>query len=106
VDRTLSRKRIGQLGRWLALALLVAQFGAEIHLYSHPLADSSDRLGTARSCGTCLASAQLQNAVAPPTAEIPVRAVAWLALVAEPDAPATSAAPFRAYRSRAPPVLA
>ena len=46
----LNRRRIGMIGRWLALALLVAQFGAEIHLYSHPLADSSETLGAARSC--------------------------------------------------------
>ena len=63
------RRRFGRIGRWLALALLVAQFGAEVHLYSHPLADPAERLGAARSCGTCLASSQLQNAVAAPLAE-------------------------------------
>ncbi len=60
----LNRERIGLIGRWLAMALLVAQFGAEVHLYSHPLSDSSEKLGAARTCGTCLASSQLQNAVA------------------------------------------
>jgi len=105
VDLTLRRKRIGQLGRWLALALLVAQFGAEIHLYSHPLAESSDRLGTARSCGTCLASAQLQHAVAPPSAEAPACRVAFVTVVAEASASAVHASPFRAFRSRAPPAL-
>ena len=60
----LNRRRIALLGRWLALFLLVAQFGAEIHLYSHPLTDPAERLGAARNCGTCLASSQLQNAVA------------------------------------------
>ena len=102
----LDRKRIGLIGRWLALALLVAQFGAEVHLYSHPLADASDKLGTARNCGTCLASSQLQNAVAVAPPALPVRSIAWATLVAVAAAPATRFSPFRAFRSRAPPVLA
>ena len=74
----LNRERIGLIGRWLALVLLVAQFGAEIHLYSHPLAESSEKLGAARNCGTCLASSQLQNAVsvASPVCP-PVRSPGW-----------------------------
>ena len=102
----LNRERIGLIGRWLALALLVAQFGAEIHLYSHPLADSSEKLGTARNCGTCLASSQLQNAVAVAPPALPARSVAWAAVVPEAAAPETRSSPFRAFRSRAPPVLA
>ena len=101
----LNRKRFGLVGRWLALALLVAQFGAEIHLYSHALTDPSDRLGAARSCGTCLASSQLQHAVATPPLQIPVRSIAWVTLVPEAIAPATHTTPFRAFRSRAPPSL-
>ncbi len=106
MNRTLNRRRIAQVGRWLALFLLVAQFGAEIHLYSHPLADPADRLGAARSCGTCLASSQLQNAVAAPSPAAPVRTVAWVAIVPDASSPATRIAPFRAFRSRAPPALA
>src|SRR5262245_12375781 len=102
----MSRKRLAQIGRWLALALLVAQFGAEIHLYSHPLADPSDRLGAARSCGTCLASSQLQNAVGVPPPAMPVRSIAWVTVVPEAAAPEKKSEPFRAFRSRAPPALA
>ncbi len=101
----MKRERIYRFGRWLAVLLLVAQFGAEMHVTSHALADPVDRMGQVKTCGTCLASSQLQNAVAPPAAEIPARAVAWSAFVDESSAPATVAAPFRAYRSRAPPVL-
>jgi hypothetical protein len=101
-----NRNRIGQIGRWLALALLVAQFGAEIHLYSHPLADPADRQGVARGCGTCLASSQLQNAVAAPPPELPVRSIAWVTIVPEACASEFHSAPFRAFRSRAPPALA
>ena len=102
----LTRKRILKAGRWFALALLVAQLGAEVHLYSHALTDPSDDLGAARSCRTCLASSQLQNAVgiAPPA--MPVRSIAWVTTVPEASAPETRSEPFRAFRSRAPPALA
>ncbi len=106
MNLTISRRRAGQVGRWLALFLLVAQFGAEIHLYSHPLADPNDRLGAARSCGTCLESSQLQNAVATPPPAMSVRTVAWVAIVPEAFAATFRIAPFRAFRSRAPPALA
>jgi hypothetical protein len=106
VALSLKRRSIGQIGRWLAVALLVAQFGAETHLYSHPLADAPDKLGAVRNCGTCLASSQLQNAVAPPALVLPVRSIAWVTLVTEDTAPEFHFAPFRAFRSRAPPSLA
>ena len=79
---TLNRERLGLVGRWLAMALLIAQFGAEVHLYSHPLSDSSEKLGTARTCGTCLASSQLQNAVGVAAPAAPVHSMAWVAVVA------------------------
>jgi len=101
----LNRKRIGLIGRWLAMALLVAQFGAEVHLYSHPLSDSSEKLGAARTCGTCLASSQLQNAVGVAVPAAPVRSVAWVANVPATAAPETRSSPFRAFRSRAPPAF-
>ena len=107
MDLTLDRRRIAQVGRWLALFLLVAQFGAELHFYySHALTDPVDHLGAARNCSTCLASSQLQNAVAAPAPAVPVRTVAWVASVPEAFVPATRIAPFRAFRSRAPPALA
>jgi hypothetical protein len=106
VTRRLNRDRLRFIGRWLSVALLVAQFGAEIHLYSHALADPVDRMGTAKTCATCLASSQLQNAVAPPTAAAPVYAIAFATVVAESAQPSAHVAPFRAFRSRAPPALA
>jgi hypothetical protein len=101
----LNRERIGLIGRWLAMALLIAQFGAEVHLYSHPLSDSSEKLGTARTCGTCLASSQLQNAVDVALPAAPVRSIAWVAVVPAAAAPATRSSTFRAFRSRAPPAF-
>lgn len=93
------------IGRVLALALLVAQFGAEIHVYSHPLADPTERLGAARSCSYCLASSQLQFAVGAPQTALPVRSLVWATIVPEPVISVFHAAPFRAFRSRAPPTL-
>lgn len=93
------------IGRVLALALLVAQFGVEIHVYSHPLADPADRMSAARSCGYCLASSQLQIAVGAPASALPVHSLAWVTIVPEPVVSSFHQAPFRAFRSRAPPVL-
>jgi hypothetical protein len=101
----LTRKRILKAGRWFALALLVAQLGAEAHLYSHVLADPTDDFGAARSCRTCLASSQLHAVGTAPPA-IPVRSIAWVTIVPEATAPETRSEPFRAFRSRAPPALA
>src|SRR5262245_15190677 len=101
----LHRARFRLFGRLLAVALLVAQFGAEIHLYSHALANPVERLGAAQSCGTCLASSQLQNAVAPPSAEVPAHSIAWATPVPEASLPAVRRAPTLAFRSRAPPAL-
>ena len=102
----LTRKRFVRAGRWFALALLVAQLGAEVHLYSHALTDPSEGLGAARSCRTCLASSQLQDAVGTAPPAMPVRSFAWVTFVAEASAPETQSEPFRAFRSRAPPALA
>lgn len=93
------------LGRVLALALLVAQFGAAIHVYSHLLTDPVERLGAARSCGYCLASSQLQIAVGTPESALPVRSLAWVTIVPEPVVSVSYQSPFRAFRARAPPVL-
>ena len=105
-DLILGGYRFRLIGRVLALALLVAQFGAEIHIYSHSLTDPAERLGATRSCGYCLASSQLQVAVGTAPAGLPVRSLAWVTIVPEASAPTARSEPFRAFRSRAPPVLA
>jgi hypothetical protein len=101
----LTRKRILDTGRWFALALLVAQLGAEVHLYSHALTDPTDDFGAARSCRTCLASSQFYAVGTAPPA-MPVRSIAWVTIVPEAAVPETRSEPFRAFRSRAPPALA
>jgi hypothetical protein len=103
---SLNRKRWAKVGRWLALALLIAQLGAEVHLYSHALSDRSEELGAALSCRTCLASSQLQNAVGTPPPAMPVRSIAWVTTIPEAVVTETRSESFRAFRSRAPPDLA
>jgi hypothetical protein len=104
-DRILTANRFRLIGRVLALALLVAQFGAEIHVYSHPLADPAEHLGVARNCGYCLASSQLQIAVGAPAPALPIRSLAWAMIVPESVVSNSHHEPFRAFRSRAPPAL-
>jgi len=104
-DRILTANRFRLIGRVLALALLVAQFGAETHVYSHPLADPTERLGVARGCGTCLVSSQLQIAVGAPAPALPIRSLTWVTIVPETIFSSFHQAPFRAFRSRAPPAL-
>ena len=93
------------IGRALALVLLVAQFGAGVHAYSHSLTDPAERLGAARSCDYCLASSQLQVAVGAPAPALPVRSLAWVTFVPEAFVSVSYHSPFRAFRSRAPPAL-
>lgn len=104
--RPRAREATLRLARLLALALLLAQFGAELHVYySHALADPVDHLGAARNCGTCVAYSQLQNAVDAPQPRLPARSVAWVAIVPESAIAEFRSEPFRAFRSRAPPAL-
>ena len=102
----MNRSRFRWIGRWLVVSLLVAQFGAEIHLASHALADPADRMGATRSCSACLASSQLQGGVAPPPPSHPSFFLAFATVVTLPEVPETYRAPLRAFRSRAPPALA
>jgi hypothetical protein len=102
----LTRAHTSLIARVLALALLVAQFGTELHVYySHALADPGNDPGAARYCGICLVSSQLQNAVGAPPPSLPARSVAWSAVITAASAPVAQTAPRQAYRSRAPPAL-
>lgn len=91
-----------------AMALLIAQFGAEAHAYSHlhfgsgtsePL-DSHGRL-----CSECLSFAPLLSTAGSPTHAL---VMAPQGVVAAPDdaiASLISSSPTHAFRSRAPPSI-
>jgi len=89
----------------LALALLFAQFGAEVHAYSH-LAPGRDGVPrSTQSCATCLSFAPVTMAVG----GTPQVALAD-ACVAEPALPVATvsipgSSPFPAFQPRAPPRL-
>jgi hypothetical protein len=92
------------IARVLALALLLAQLGAEAHAYKH-VANDTHGAPMAQLCGACLSIAPLLGAVGASPLILPAFQPA-----AECAVPADSVAlPYRppapAFRSRAPPVL-
>lgn len=103
--RVLIRRRLKLIARVLSLALLVGQFGAEAHAYSHLADDSKGLPGASQSCRACLSFAPVQAAVGgSPTVLVMAPCVAEsfapLDEILVPDSPSR-----RAFQSRAPPVL-
>ena len=101
----MSRRPIRLLARLLPLALLVAQFGAEAHAFSHLRPDPDGIPSSTQSCATCLSFAPVTGGVGAATAP----AISDPCLVGlESLAPAdsfVSQSPLSAYQSRAPPSL-
>lgn len=103
--RVLIRRRLKLIARVLSLALLVGQFGAEAHAYSHLADDSKGLPGASQSCRACLSFAPVQAAVGGSPAVLvmaPCVAESFAPLdeILVPDSPSR-----RAFQSRAPPVL-
>jgi hypothetical protein len=90
----------------MAMALLIAQFGAQAHAYSHLRADSvaSDQLDShGKLCSDCLSFAPLLATASSPSH---LFAIAPQGIVAAPDVSVASLitrSPTPAFRSRAPP---
>ena len=89
----------------LALALLVAQFGAEAHAYSHLAKDPDSAPNSLQGCTKCLSFAPVTMAVG---------GTPYVVLVdncmTEPALPVVTASipdrfPFPAFQPRAPPRL-
>jgi len=100
---TLSRHRQWLIARLLALALLVAQFGAEAHAYTHLARNPDGAPGSTQYCAKCLSFAPVTVAAG----GLP-HAVLIDQFEAEPAlAAATAALPARtpcpAFQPRAPP---
>jgi hypothetical protein len=90
-----------------AVALLIAQFGAQAHAYSHlhagPPHGAQQQYFHTGQCFDCLSFAPLLAGAGTPSQVLPA---APMGVVAAPDAvvPALlAAAPAHAFRSRAPP---
>ena len=102
---TLSRHRQRLIARLLALALLVAQFGAEAHAYSHLAKDTDGAPNSTQYCTKCLSYAPVTIAAG---------GMPHVVLIAQFDVePALAAAaaslptlsPRPAFQPRAPPQL-
>jgi hypothetical protein len=103
--RILSRHRHRLIARVLALALLVAQLGAEAHAYSHLVTDQRGAPNSAQTCGKCLSFAPLTMAVggAPYvvlTDRCEAERVVPIAISSIPNR-----SPYSAHRPRGPPQL-
>jgi len=92
------------IARLLALALLLAQLGAEVHACSHLVTDQPGVPGPGLSCGTCLSFAPLLSAVGAPQLVLLVHRREIECVVAENAIPVPYQAPPLAFRSRAPPL--
>jgi len=97
--------RKDNIARLLALALLLAQFGATAHAYSHLKGEPYGVPGTPQGCGLCLSFMPLTTAVGSTPCVIAINFDK-----ADCPAPTVTAPPagraFRpAFRPRAPPGL-
>ena len=100
---TLSRHRQRLIARLLALALLVAQFGAEAHAYSHLAKDPDGSPTSSQYCTKCLSYAPVTIAAGGMLPAILIDQP-----IAEPALPVATfsipnLSPRPSYQSRAPP---
>jgi hypothetical protein len=90
----------------VAMALLVAQFGGQAHVYSHlHLApDSTQQLDShGRLCSECLSFAPLLSAAGTPSHLFAIVPQGVIAAPSDAVASLITRAPTAAFRSRAPP---
>ena len=93
------------LARLLSIALLLAQFGAEAHAFSHLRTDPHGAPNTTQTCATCLSFAPVTSGVGAATSlTVAVPCLQGLAPVIS-AAPLVSQSPRSSYRSRAPPAF-
>lgn len=103
--RILSRQRHRLIARVLALALFVAQLGAEAHAYSHLVTDPLGVPSTAQTCGKCLSFAPLTMAVGGTPYLVLMDRCEAKRVVPIAISSIPSRSPYSAYRPRAPPHL-
>jgi hypothetical protein len=105
---TLRHRRPPLLLALLALALLLAQSAAQVHVYSHLAAPAGKfDFGSAagQNCGECLASASLLSAAGSPDSPLVTAASSPDIPISHPPALGAGVSRHYAFRSRAPPVL-
>jgi hypothetical protein len=90
----------------VAMALLIAQFGAQAHVYSHLHVGSSttEQLDShGRLCSECLSFAPLLSAAGTPTHLLAIVPQGVIAAPGDAVASLIARTPTPAFRSRAPP---
>jgi hypothetical protein len=100
---TLSRHRQRLVARLLALALLVAQFGAEAHAYSHLAKDPDGTASSSQYCTKCLSYAPVTIAAGGMPQAVLIDQPASEPALAAATASIPSLTPRSSYQSRAPP---
>jgi hypothetical protein len=98
------RKSIN-IARVLALALLVAQFGAELHAYSHLATDPYGAPSSMQYCVKCLSFAPITTAVGSTPYAVLMNRCEAERVVPAVIASIPDRSPFPAFQPRAPPHL-
>ena len=90
----------------LAMALLIAQFGAQAHLYSHlhPGSGATEQLDShGRLCSECLSFAPLLSAAGTPSHLFDIAPQGVIPAPSDAVVSLITRSPTPAFRSRAPP---
>jgi hypothetical protein len=106
--RRLSQKSNLRATLMVAMALLIAQFGAQTHVYSHLrlASDSTEQLDShGRLCSECLSFAPLLSAAGTPSHLLAIVPQGVIAAPSDAVASLITRTPTPAFRSRAPPSI-
>ncbi|HEU0224498.1 MAG TPA: hypothetical protein VFR29_03620, partial [Steroidobacteraceae bacterium] len=103
--QVLSTRRLGNLVRFLSVALLVGQVGAAAHAYSHLSDDAKSRPDTSQLCGACMSFAPLASAVGGSTTALQIDHCGSEVAVPAANAAIALDPHYPAFRSRAPPAI-
>jgi hypothetical protein len=90
----------------LAIALVLAQAGALLHLTSHGKAAHGNGATHAQLCGQCIGSSTVLGAAGVPGAALPAAFLSASSPASTESKFSCPTASFRAFRSRAPPIPA
>ena len=99
-----SRRLIVHLA--LAIALVLAQAGALLHLTSHGKASHGNGATHAQLCGQCMGSSTVLGAAGVPGASLPAALLPESSPASTASEPTCATASCSAFRSRAPPIPA
>jgi hypothetical protein len=106
--KLLSKKSTLRIAVMTAMALLIAQFGAQAHIYSHlrPGSATTEQLDShGRLCAQCLSFAPLLSAAGTPSHLFAIAPQGVMAAPSDAVASLISRFPTASFRARAPPSI-